>query len=182
MVLRTGGGVNDGAQMAVDGAARRKLERGRVVGPGAAPAPDAAGPPGQQLRPALRSEVSEDTAHVLVHLVPAEAEPGGELLVRITLQEAAEDRPEAGRQRRRRVRGDLDLRLRDRRGADRAGRRLPHGVRLLRGGGDSAYLYGTMTAADTYVNGGSYAYLYGDAFFTLEAGFASVWANPYAQR
>jgi hypothetical protein len=57
-----------------------------------------------------------------------------------------------------------------------------HSVYGYSGGGDGAYLYGTMTAADTYVNGGGYAYLYGDAFFILEAGFASVWANPNAQR
>jgi hypothetical protein len=50
------------------------------------------------------------------------------------------------------------------------------------GGGDSAYLYGTMTAADTFVNAGGYAYLYGDTFFELESGFASVWANPFAHR
>jgi hypothetical protein len=53
-------------------------------------------------------------------------------------------------------------------------------VRGYSGGGDTAYLYGTLTAADTYVDAGSYAYLYGDAFFVLESGFASVWANPYA--
>jgi hypothetical protein len=50
------------------------------------------------------------------------------------------------------------------------------------GGGDSAFLYGTMAAADTYVNAGGYAYLYGSSFFELESGFASVWANPNARR
>jgi hypothetical protein len=55
-------------------------------------------------------------------------------------------------------------------------------VRAYSGGGDSAYLFGTMTAADTFVDGGSSAYLLGDAFFVLESGFASVWANPYARR
>jgi hypothetical protein len=49
------------------------------------------------------------------------------------------------------------------------------------GGGDSAYLYGTLTAADTFVQAGGYAYLYGDAFFAVESGFAAVWANPYAR-
>jgi hypothetical protein len=39
-----------------------------------------------------------------------------------------------------------------------------------------------MTAADTYVSAGGYAYLYGSGFFTLESGFASVWANPNAHR
>ena len=50
------------------------------------------------------------------------------------------------------------------------------------GGGDAAFLCGTMTAADTFVDGGGYSYLYGDAFFALESGFASVWANPFARR
>jgi hypothetical protein len=50
------------------------------------------------------------------------------------------------------------------------------------GGGDSAFLYGTMSAADTYVNNGSYAFLFGPGFFVLESGFPSVWANPFARR
>jgi hypothetical protein len=50
------------------------------------------------------------------------------------------------------------------------------------GGGDSAFLYGTMTAADTFVQAGGIAYLLGPGFFELESGFASVWANPFAHR
>jgi hypothetical protein len=44
------------------------------------------------------------------------------------------------------------------------------------------YLYGTLTAADTFVDAGSFAYLFGSAFFQLESGFASVVANPNARR
>jgi hypothetical protein len=50
------------------------------------------------------------------------------------------------------------------------------------GGGGQAFLYGTMTSADTFIDGGSYAELYGDAFLDFAAGFASVWANPFAHR
>jgi hypothetical protein len=57
-----------------------------------------------------------------------------------------------------------------------------HSVYGYGSGGDSAYLYGTMTAADTFVQAGGVAYLYGDAFFELASGFASVWANPLARR
>ena len=35
------------------------------------------------------------------------------------------------------------------------------------GGGDQAYLYGTMTSADTFVQSGSLASLYGNAFLDL---------------
>jgi hypothetical protein len=50
------------------------------------------------------------------------------------------------------------------------------------GGGDTAYLYGTLTAADTFVDAGGYAYLFGPGFLVLESGFATVWANPFARR
>jgi hypothetical protein len=50
------------------------------------------------------------------------------------------------------------------------------------GGGGAAYLYGTMTAADTFLDRGSYAELYGSAFVEVATGFASVWANPNAHR
>ncbi len=50
------------------------------------------------------------------------------------------------------------------------------------GGGGQAYLYGTMTSADTFVDGGGYAVLFGAGFFDYAGGFASVWANPYAHR
>jgi hypothetical protein len=50
------------------------------------------------------------------------------------------------------------------------------------GGGGQAYLYGTMTAADTFLDQGSYPVLYGDAFVELAGGFDSVWANPKARR
>jgi hypothetical protein len=51
------------------------------------------------------------------------------------------------------------------------------------GGGGQAYLYGTMTAADIFIDRGSYAELIGPAaFFDFAGGFASVWANPYARR
>jgi hypothetical protein len=49
------------------------------------------------------------------------------------------------------------------------------------GGGGAASLLGTGTAADTFVNAGGYAYLYGDAFLELASGFASVSANPNAR-
>ena len=57
-----------------------------------------------------------------------------------------------------------------------------HTVYGYSGGGDSAYLYGTMTGQDTYVNNGGYAFLFGPGFFALESGFPSVWANPFARR
>jgi hypothetical protein len=56
-----------------------------------------------------------------------------------------------------------------------------HSVYGYSGDAGRAYLLGTGTSADTFVNAGVYAYLYGDAFFQLASGFASVYANPYAR-
>jgi hypothetical protein len=53
-------------------------------------------------------------------------------------------------------------------------------VHAYSGGGGQAYLRGTMTAADRFVEGSDYAYLYGVAFLDFAGGFASVWANPNA--
>jgi hypothetical protein len=39
-----------------------------------------------------------------------------------------------------------------------------------------------MTAAGTFVDGGGYAYLYGDAFRELASNFGYVYANPNARR
>ncbi len=39
-----------------------------------------------------------------------------------------------------------------------------------------------MTPADTFVDGGGYAVLFGGGFFDYAGGFASVWANPNAHR
>jgi hypothetical protein len=50
------------------------------------------------------------------------------------------------------------------------------------GGSDQAYLYGTGTSADTFGQGGSWAYLYGNAFLDMVNAFAYVYANPNARR
>jgi hypothetical protein len=55
-------------------------------------------------------------------------------------------------------------------------------VQVYSGGGGQAYLHGTMTAADTFVEGSGSAYLYGATFLDFASGFASVWANPLARR
>jgi hypothetical protein len=57
-----------------------------------------------------------------------------------------------------------------------------HSVSGYSGGGGAASLLGTGTSADTFVDRGGYAYLYGDAFLELASGFASVTANPDARR
>jgi hypothetical protein len=57
-----------------------------------------------------------------------------------------------------------------------------HSVYGYSSGGGQAFLQGTNTAADTFVDRGVYAYLYGDLFFQLASGFASVTANPNARR
>src|SRR6266536_4300722 len=51
----------------------------------------AADPEGGQLGPALHAEVAEDDLGVLVHCERAEAQPPGDLLVSVSLQQAAED-------------------------------------------------------------------------------------------
>jgi len=50
------------------------------------------------------------------------------------------------------------------------------------GGSDQAYLYGTGTAADSFGQGGSWAYLYGNAFLDMVNSFGYVYANPNARR
>jgi hypothetical protein len=50
------------------------------------------------------------------------------------------------------------------------------------GGSDQAYLLGSGTAADGFIDGGTYAYLYGNAFSVLASNFGSVYVNPAAHR
>jgi hypothetical protein len=50
------------------------------------------------------------------------------------------------------------------------------------GGGDAAYLYGSMTASDGVTQSGSTAMVFGASFADVAVGFVYDYLNPYAHR